>query len=334
MNIQYPTTDIRRIILILLILLFSIAGVELLLRIFYPVIQEVNITYKGDEIGQGRFILSNDPELLYEWKVLPQAFTEKKKEGVFRIFFLGDSVIFRNELSLEDFPPKILENLLNAHFGSMKYEVINVGVPGYNTKQEARMLEQRLLTHSPDMVIVGYCAPNDRVIKRHIRRYKDGLYCSDVKESIPYVRGFPYRLAEYLVRNSYVYRFVNLVFISMVNMIDKDLLRDKVSYFDYSVETDEAIKRMRILAQRNRFELLFVISPDLLGKDQYESDWAASKFEQYSIKHIDLRGPFSTAGYERIRISDNDWIHPNKIGNRLMAQEIFSYLKNIDLAKQ
>jgi len=316
-------------ILFLLLLLLIIVTTELLLREFYPVLQIVEVTYRGDRLmDEGSFKLSNDPVLLYEWKDLPQTFTTKQPENTYRIIVLGDSIVFRQQWSLSDYFPKILENLLNTRASKLNYEVLNAGVPGYNTRQEVRYLETRFLPFYPNMVIVGYCTGNDRVVKRRVMKNRDGLYCSDILESYPYLLGLPPHLTKYLMKYSMVYRFINTTIIRIVGKNNKKLLDGRIKYFDYSFETDDAIKKIRNIAFKEKFDLLFVIFPSLYDGMQDECDWIINKCQQYSIPYIDLRDIFKKTGYERVRISNHDYCHPNQIGNQLVAEEIFRYLDN------
>jgi lysophospholipase L1-like esterase len=325
----------HKIIVFLISLLFIIVTAELFLREFYPVSHMVKVTYKGDKLMGGcSFRLSNDPVLLYEWKDLPQTFTTKKPENTFRIIVLGDSIVFRQQWPLNDYFPRRLEKLLNTGSRKTQYEVLNAGVPGYNTKQEERYLETRLLPFSPDMIIVGYCAANDRVIKRRVVKYKDGLYCSDILESYPYLLGPPPRLVKYLMKHSMLYRFINTTLIRIAGKIDKNLLNGRIEYFDYSFETEDAFKAIRDIALKEKFALVFIIFPILRDGEQDECDWVINKCQQYSIPYIDLRDIFKKTGYERIRISDDDYGHPNQRGHQLAAEEIFRYLDNASIRRQ
>ncbi len=297
------------------------------MRKFYPVVQVVKVTYKGDMVGAlGSFKLSDDPVLLYEWQRLPQEAAREKPKNTHRIIAVGDSIVFRQQWSIGDYFPKKLEDLLNSAPGNRRYEVINAGVPGYNTKQEARYLEKRLLPFSPDMVIVGYCAANDRAIKRRLIKYKDGLYSSDVAESYPYFSG---RLSRWLMEKSLVYRLAN----AMLIRISGRLAKGRVKYFDLSFETENAVKKIKDMAQERKFSLLFVIFPGLSKGEDYECDWIIDKCRQYAIDYIDLRRVFKEAGYEKIRISGSDF-HPNQLGHTLVAQELARYLNKDTLKTQ
>lgn len=78
-----------------------------------------------------------------------------KPEGTLRVACLGDSV--GGDCSLpHDNACASLEAVLREARGGKPVEVLNFSVPGYNTMQEARALEQKALAFAPDAVVVLY----------------------------------------------------------------------------------------------------------------------------------------------------------------------------------
>ena len=91
-------------------------------------------------------------------------FAVDKPAGVYRILVIGDSVTFGWDQAVEDTYPKVLERLLNSAEGpTQRYEVLNLGVVGYNAEQEMELIKTRALTFQPDLILVGYCV-NDPAI--------------------------------------------------------------------------------------------------------------------------------------------------------------------------
>lgn len=83
-----------------------------------------------------------------------------KNPGTFRIVVLGDSVTFGHGAVFETTYPYLLEQRLRSWRPDVKWEVWNLGVPGYNTAQELAYLNQVGDRYAPDLVIVGFF-PND-----------------------------------------------------------------------------------------------------------------------------------------------------------------------------
>ncbi|MGB2987167.1 MAG: SGNH/GDSL hydrolase family protein [Phycisphaerae bacterium] len=79
-------------------------------------------------------------------------------ESLFRIIVLGDSFTFGYGISGERTYPVVLEDLLNesSKVPPFAYDVLNLGVAGYATRDEAVVLEHVGLRWSPRVVVVGY----------------------------------------------------------------------------------------------------------------------------------------------------------------------------------
>lgn len=82
--------------------------------------------------------------------------TLTKPPGTFRILALGDSHTFGWGIKQEDAFPAVLEKLLVERAPSRKFEVMNLGVPGYNTVQEVQVFSTKAQELSPDLVIINF----------------------------------------------------------------------------------------------------------------------------------------------------------------------------------
>ncbi|HTY45923.1 MAG TPA: SGNH/GDSL hydrolase family protein [Patescibacteria group bacterium] len=71
-----------------------------------------------------------------------------------RILFLGDSYTFGWSVNDDQAYPHQLENLLLQN--NYDAEIVNLGVPAYNTVQEYQLLCQKLDVYNPDVVILAY----------------------------------------------------------------------------------------------------------------------------------------------------------------------------------
>jgi GDSL-like lipase/acylhydrolase family protein len=83
----------------------------------------------------------------------------EKPAGEKRVLALGDSVVFGAAVNQGDTFSDRLEQLLRARTGEM-WHVINSGVNGYNSEQEATYLRIEGMRYTPDVVILVY-VPND-----------------------------------------------------------------------------------------------------------------------------------------------------------------------------
>lgn len=85
-------------------------------------------------------------------------FSIEKPGGTVRFLFLGDSFTFGEGVKDGDTYPEQFRRLVvsNDVFPGRNVEVINLGVGGYNTSQEAALLRELGMALSPDFIVVGY----------------------------------------------------------------------------------------------------------------------------------------------------------------------------------
>jgi lysophospholipase L1-like esterase len=81
-------------------------------------------------------------------------------DGRLRVAMVGDSIVWSEEVALEDSLPRGVERALG---GRDRAEVLNFGVTGYDTVQEARWYERAVRPFRPRVVAVVYCL-NDVMI--------------------------------------------------------------------------------------------------------------------------------------------------------------------------
>lgn len=80
----------------------------------------------------------------------------EKDKGVYRIITLGDSFTYGENVSTENNWAEILEDSLNSKISCKnidKYEVINLGMKGYDTQYEVERYKLRGQKYNPDLVI-------------------------------------------------------------------------------------------------------------------------------------------------------------------------------------
>lgn len=144
-----------------LLVLWNIFVTLVLVEIVLTVLNPVELFYRINIDGNGgKFTLSPNMNLIYVPK--PNAgefnsqgyrgdiFPIEREEKKIRILFLGDSVVEGLYVhSKERFTER-----LNQKLGD-NYEVINLGVVGYNFLQEMEYLKVKGIKYNPDYVIFG-----------------------------------------------------------------------------------------------------------------------------------------------------------------------------------
>ena len=83
-------------------------------------------------------------------------FSLNKPKGVTRIAVVGDSSSFGWVVGQAAGFPKVLERRLNTG-ADHPFEVLNFSVPGYNTSQESELIRRKVVSFSPDIVILFFC---------------------------------------------------------------------------------------------------------------------------------------------------------------------------------
>lgn len=83
-------------------------------------------------------------------------YSVEKPKGVFRLMTLGDSYTFGQYVNTEDNYPEQLEELLNNQLNCQnieKFEVINLGVPGYDIQYSVHRFKKRGAKYQPDLIL-------------------------------------------------------------------------------------------------------------------------------------------------------------------------------------
>lgn len=101
-----------------------------------------------------------------------------------RIVGIGDSGMFGWDVPQNEDYLSVLERALQSRAGDVSYEVLNFGVPGYNTRLEVELFRTTGLAYRPDIVIVGwvendYSLPCFLLQKQNFKR-RDVSYVYDL----------------------------------------------------------------------------------------------------------------------------------------------------------
>lgn len=149
---------------------FAIAASVLFLALVEAVCRA--FPHKDTPSWAGAGYVVPDADLL--WRMAPLPYSNEfgfrddpfNKHADVRILLLGDSVSWGD--GIEDFRrcyPQLLERMLATEDAPTVYEVINSGVPGYSTFQEAAYLRLRGLAFRPNLIVLQFCL-ND-VVERY-----------------------------------------------------------------------------------------------------------------------------------------------------------------------
>jgi lysophospholipase L1-like esterase len=264
-------------------------------------------------------------------------YTVAKPQGVFRIAAVGDSCTFGFGLELEDTWPKQLERELQKT--NPKTEVINFGVMGYNTPQEAERIQDKVLKYSPDLIIIGYSLNDIGVFSRERRvlhTYQG--YTSFLSTGSDFIDGLLSHLKTYmLIKNRLYLKKTNADTRPQYSKDGYKLLRIGYNryYFDGYKEPENwqilntAFAKIRALTQP-KIPVLFVIHTEFADMEHYlfgEIHEIVKKLcRDYGFPVIDPLNDMLAYKVEDLRISKTN-IHPNAFGNKVFVQAIIRYLQ-------
>ena len=113
--------------------------------------------------------------------------TETPGPGVVRVAVIGDSETFGAALAEESTLPGCLQTALAAADPAHRYEVLNLGVPGYNTLQELRLVQGKLPRLHPRVVVLYYVLNDAELTPRAVLLHRGPLRSSHLGLLASYV---------------------------------------------------------------------------------------------------------------------------------------------------
>ncbi len=243
-----------------------------------------------------------------------------KKKDTFRIVAVGDSTTFGiNVIDNQTFP-HFLERKLNkqlSHTG-IKYEVLNLGVTGYDARQIYHRLVTLGIGLEPDLIIYGF-TPNDFMISTRME-YNDSGFLFFSKKPMPIVIPFPESLSSTLAEKSAFYHFLNNGLYGLLDYygVDTKDIKNYPYQYEKVITTYQNVKQ---LSNESGIPIISVIFPEkkaICGK--------RCRSFKYITKQIGFEHVISPT--ERIRDNIDDKVHLSPKGNSLLAERVYKNLLN------
>ncbi len=255
-------------------------------------------------------------------------------QGQKRVICLGDSIGFGYGLPIEQVYTHILESQLED------VEIVNAGVPGYNTLQEIIWLREAGLRLRPDAVILLY-VPNDPEQTRVLDA--EGALLPAPGDIWAAEAARPPRLLQRLGRHS---RFSGMIDRALAPYTRNGHAQlDRIAdYFNRGIfeqpgwdECQAAFSELAQLSVENNFRVLVVIHPLLMK-------WAGYPFSEHEKRiqaacdeagliYISLRPLLSAYPTKELRLHPQDG-HPGALGHKLLADALTTQVRILlDLEK-
>ena len=229
---------------------------------------------------------------------------------------MGDSETFGASLSEEQTIGGQLQVALNRQSNDTRFEVLNFGFPGYNTKQSVRLLHTIALEFNPQIVILYYV-------------FNDPL-TAGVSNIVP--RRLYYKSHFVLLLRWYYHVYVPSAYYYRDSVHDRQF----VQYYEqlhasdaYQVTADLIADTLRYL-QARKIRFIVAIAPELMGYDNFsEYPYATTIHEQLrtlessEVEVIDPLSALSTTGLKPTEfwVTPID-VHKNGAANALIATDI------------
>ena len=236
--------------------------------------------------------------------------------GVLRIAVLGDSFTFGLGVSREEAYPSVLEALLlrAPETRGRPTDVLNFGVGGYSSADEALVLEHKALAWDPDLVIVGYVLNDPQ---------------TDAQQP----------LQRYFAKPRWWQHFHLLRLLAQLRY---ERERERLGGGDYYrhmhaeagphwPSVPRAFERMRALADGAGIPLLLVVFPaEVASWHSYAylelHEQVAQAAETAGFQVLDLFEPFAEYAPEAVQLGGRD-SHPTPLGHRIAAASILERLR-------
>jgi lysophospholipase L1-like esterase len=268
----------------------------------------------------------------------------------FRAVVVGDSITFGNFLPLESTYSYQLHEILNDKNPS-KYEVLNLGVGGYDIVQEVANIEHFGLNYKPDLVVVGLClndigisSPNLEYIN-NIDKYRSGVisylrsaqFFSNAIDKILLVKWMKKMNKPEIFQKHYKTKIApiskdeHLLYQLMKKAPDIHPLNwykseQHVGLLRYSFE------HLSKLQKNENFKVVILIFPWLVEESGIYPYETAHKIVTHEANRVgfdivEIVDEYLEAGVENLKITKKDLVHPNDLGHRIVAQKIADYIK-------
>lgn len=323
--------------IILLTILICLVSLEIFLRIFRSNLPLTPGTYVSHPTR--RYILRpnflgktyNCPYKINSLGLRDYEYSVFKDKGTFRILCVGDSFTFGIGLELPDTYPKQLEKLLQARYPDKKIEVINCGVPSYNTIYEYLFLKEGGLKYNPDLVIIGY-AFNDSVFNHPITpsKYKFLNIFKDILRKL-----YAY---EFIIDK--IYR-IDYVFKGYTSTDPKFRIESlKYAFSDTYIgwqKNKEAFKLLAELSRINSIPIVYMIFPKF---ESLEKDYPYVFFHQ-KVKEALNNKPYvlDLLPYFHGKKTEDLWVnrydsHSNRETNAIISKVILDFCVSKNLIER
>lgn len=313
-----PVRDSWRVKLLLIVfgLAISLLFIELAFRIARPAIVE---HAKWEDRPTHWYLpeSSLEPRDFY--------YSPHKAPGVFRIVVVGDSFTYGGKGQFDDAFSKRLERMLNLNNKQPKVEVLNWGVPGYSTAQEAWLVKRALSEYEPDLILLEVTL-NDPELQ-------------------PYRITHPYQKADGEIElSSPLFRYWQSLGFVASRVLNSLSYRDYEKYYFDLYSNEEAwgrfagaMKHIVGMTEGAKVPFMAVVFP--LFSHPIDENYVFKPLHEkidallagLTGNWVDITAEYNGIPPSRLQAIPGKDSHPNEIAHRIAADAIYAKLAELNL---
>jgi len=292
--------------------------------------------------GQHSFS-ANIPVAINERGLRGPLVSHGSEEGAPRLLMLGDSIVFGYGVTDEETVSSRVQAALLSK--NPKTQIVNAGVPSYNTEQEVEFLRTEGLQYHPSWVIVGFCW-NDLSDKSGVTVDHNGMLVSAGSAEPGRLQRFMQSKMGYELRNTSKKSRLLYALTMVTGMLGAGGEQGRATSLRAEIldgapsarvaagwkRVTVALGRLSDLSKQHDFRVLVVAFPMLLSLEESHPRSSYPRAletiaSQHSLDFIDLEPIFKSRyrGRESLFLAyDPD--HPNAAGHALAAEAIGSFI--------
>lgn len=318
-------------------------------RILVPHSDPIRFVFTDRETAHGRLYINRPGRITFRYDGNPRGYFDElnevhhdvnptgfrgpafkpKEDEAFRLVFLGDSFTFGEGVHNHDTYAEVAARILRK--GGRRVESCNLGVGGYNTSQEAEVLDLFGFDLQPDTVIVGYTLNdaepelfrNDPGTGKPVRRPREALIeAESAPRRPPDSPLYRLRIAQ-AMWISHRRRYLSKQTIDYYLAVNAPDSTDRIKSADALRNIISKCKQRGVPCIVVMFPLLYELTDDYPFRDLHEQVGKAVR--QAGGRFVDLLPPLEGMDALNLIVHPTDQ-HPNEevhaVAGRLVAEEI------------
>jgi lysophospholipase L1-like esterase len=252
-------------------------------------------------------------------------FAKAKPEGTFRIVVIGDSFTFAGKVHFDDNFAKRLERMLELNSSHPNTEVLNWGIPGYSTQQEALLVRKAIQDYKADLVVLEITLNDPEVEPYHVSHAN--LYTWQ-----KHLQRWPL-FTHWHSLQYFAQRILNSIRTHNYLEYHQSLFEKANTWSSFS----NALEKIRRTGRDASIPVVAMVFPMLSHPfdEHYPFREAHAKIDaklaELEMPVLDLLSAFQGIPPERLQAKPGEDAHPNEIAHRIAADSLYAFLKNHNL---